>query len=114
MSGKDSSKLSDAQIISLVQDYKRNNTESLFRSSPSQWGGLRDRAGKEKEALLALNASIEAARAGEHGKGFAVVADEVRKLAEHSQKSSNEIENILNEIEHKSKEVTEQIEYGVE
>lgn len=64
--------------------------------------------------LLALNASIEAARAGEHGKGFAVVADEVRKLAEHSQKSSNEIENILNEIEHKSKEVTEQIEYGVE
>ncbi len=45
--------------------------------------------------LLANNAAIEAARAGESGAGFAVVADEVKMLSERSNKSTVEIQQII-------------------
>lgn len=49
--------------------------------------------------LLAVNASIEAARAGAAGKGFAVVATNVRELAVNSTQCSNEVAELVSNMQ---------------
>ncbi|NRQ42670.1 methyl-accepting chemotaxis protein [Rheinheimera sp. YQF-2] len=58
----------------------------------------------EQTNLLALNAAIEAARAGDAGRGFAVVADEVRQLATNTQKATESIKGMIDNLQNSSKQ----------
>ncbi|MDZ7965612.1 MAG: methyl-accepting chemotaxis protein [Nostoc sp. DedSLP03] len=62
--------------------------------------------------LLAINAGIEAARAGEEGQGFAVVAEEVGELAVRSAAATQEIEQIVENIQRETSEVVQAMEIG--
>jgi methyl-accepting chemotaxis protein/HAMP domain-containing protein len=63
-----------------------------------------------KTNMLALNAGIEAARAGENGLGFAVVAEEVGELAAQSASATQEIEQIVDDIQRETRQVLEAME----
>lgn len=95
-------KLASNEVNDIVQDM--NESTKIINTISEKISRI-----TEQTNLLSLNASIEAARAGEAGKGFAVVAEEIRKLAEQSKTATEEIKNIIVNIQEKSNTVVKAI-----
>ena len=54
LDGKDINSMTDAEIVTAIQDDKLKNVRTDFKSSPSLWNGLENRIKSEKADLLAL------------------------------------------------------------
>ncbi|GFO58660.1 hypothetical protein GMST_09850 [Geomonas silvestris] len=62
-----------------------------------------------RTALLALNAAIIASQAGVHGRGFAVVAGEIKTLAAKTASSTNEIAELIKNVQKETERAVQAI-----
>lgn len=102
-----------SQMAQVIEDIAAK-TESLNHSS-NEIGTIVGDIQKiaDQTNLLALNATIEAARAGDAGKGFAVVATEVKKLSSQTAAATENIREMISELQTGIHEIVGAMETGV-
>ena len=81
-----------------------NEANEVFQAMEKKMGEVADIADQLGDisfntTILSLNASIEAARAGESGAGFEVVASEMRQLSNNSNIFSEQVAEVVKELE---------------
>lgn len=107
-----------SEAIAKLADDMQSSTEVVtqLQADSGSVGMILDviRGIAEQTNLLALNAAIEAARAGEQGRGFAVVADEVRSLASKTQQSTEEINDLISQLQQNASKAVSSMETGTE
>jgi hypothetical protein len=54
LEGRAPERMSDAELIAAIADYKHRTTPSWFKSSPTQWKGIRNRFAAEREEALRM------------------------------------------------------------
>ncbi|SET21188.1 methyl-accepting chemotaxis protein [Anaerobranca gottschalkii] len=72
-------------------------TKEAFNRTQEILGFIKSISKQSK--ILGINSAIEAARAGELGRGFGVVAEEIRTMADSSEKSVEEIQQVILDIQ---------------
>lgn len=90
-----------------------NEANEVFQVMEQKMGEVADIADQLGDisfntTILSLNASIEAARAGESGAGFEVVASEMRQLSNNSNIFSEQVSEVVKELEKEVAETAQQ------
>lgn len=68
----------------------------------------------ERTTILALNASMQSLSAGEAGKGFSVIAKEIQQLAESSRESTEQIANLIKNIQQETRTTMVTMDHTIE
>ena len=92
-----------------------NEANEVFQAMEQKMGEVADIADQLGDisfntTILSLNASIEAARAGESGAGFEVVASEMRQLSNNSNIFSEQVSEVVKELEKEVGETARQFQ----
>lgn len=98
-----SSDLADRALDSVTEAKETIGRLSIAGNKINQVVGLITEIA-EQTNLLALNATIEAARAGDAGKGFAVVASEVKSLANQTQRATDDIAVMVQDVQEQTQQ----------
>lgn len=68
----------------------------------------------ERTTVLALNANMQAMAAGDAGKGFSVIADEIQRLAETSRESTEQITQLVKNIQQETTSTIATMDHTIE